>query len=62
MINWFYYPKSAKPPSLVLQVVDAFQAAYPAIASENHELPSNEVLAEARSGLESAGFLVETGK
>jgi hypothetical protein len=62
MIVWFYYPKSTKPPALVLQVVDAFREAYPAIASNTHELPSNKVLAEVRSSLERAGFLVETGK
>lgn len=62
MVNWFYYPKSAKPTSLALRVVEAFQIAHPAIDSGNYELSSNEVLAKVRKGLESAGFLVETGK
>ncbi len=62
MINWVYYPKSAKAPTVALQVVEAFQLGLPAINSTTQKLPSNNVLAAVSDSLISSGFTVETGK
>jgi hypothetical protein len=62
LINWVYYPKSAKATPLALAVVEAFVQASDVIDSTKHELPSNGVLAEVAAGLTRAGFIVETGK
>ena len=45
MINWVYFPKSAKPTLLTVKVVEAFGKALPLIDSTLHEHPSNVVLA-----------------
>jgi hypothetical protein len=45
-----------------LTVVRAFEAAYPSITSDQHKLPSNEVLTHVAPHLAGAGFTVETGK
>jgi hypothetical protein len=62
MINWLYYPRSRKAPTLIRSVVEVFQQALPSIDSAMHELNSNEVLAQVAPGLASLGFRVETGK
>lgn len=62
MLNWAYFPRSAKPTSLSLEVVKAFEAAYPQISSDQHTLPSNGVLAHVAPHLAAVGFTVETGK
>lgn len=62
MLNWAYFPRSAKPAPLALQVVAAFEAAYPKINSSANMLPSNGVLAHVAPLLAKAGFSVETGK
>ena len=62
MINWLYYPKSDKPTSLVISVVQAFQSVGAEINSSDHELNSNEVLAEVAPHLTKLQFKVETGK
>lgn len=62
MIKWLYYPRSDKPQPLVVSVVGAFEAVATAIDSSQHELNSNDVLAEVASGLATLGFRVETGK
>ena len=62
MLNWAYFPRSAKPPALALKVVEAFECALPAIASAKHSLPSNGVLAHVAPHLASCGFAVESGK
>lgn len=62
MIQWMYFPKSARATPLALAVVGAFEAVAPAIDSETKELPSNDVLALAGPHLAAAGFAIETGK
>jgi hypothetical protein len=62
MINWIYYPKSARATPTALAVVEAFVQASDAIDSAVHELPSNGVLAAVAGGLTAVGFVVETGK
>ena len=62
MLQWAYFPRSAKPTSLALDVVNAFDLVMPKIASEHHRLPSNSVLAEVATNLFSLGFKVESGK
>lgn len=61
-MNWAYFPRSAKPTPLALQVVDAFKAALPHIDSDKHTLPSNDVLEHVAPLLQAAGFKIETGK
>ena len=62
MLNWAYFPRSAKPTALALQVVAAFESAYPKIKSSAHTLSSNDVLSHIAEALQSGGFAVETGK
>lgn len=62
MINWAYFPRSAKPTLLSLAVVRAFDTVHQHISSDQHTLPSNGVLAHVGPHLTGAGFTVETGK
>ena len=62
MIQWQYYPKSDAGPDVAQTVVAAFEAANDAIDSSIHNLASNDVLAVITPALQSAGFVVETGK
>lgn len=62
MLNWAYFPRSARPVQLVLEVVAAFQQAYSSIDSSCHTLSSNGVLACLAPYLQEIGFTVETGK
>lgn len=62
MINWAYYPRSAKPSLLSIEVVKAFESVHQYISSDQHTLPSNGVLAHVGPHLATAGFAVETGK
>jgi hypothetical protein len=61
--EWFYYPASARPPGWVHDFTDAVTSAREDIESRAVlGLTSDRVLAALRPGLESLGFLVETGK
>jgi len=62
MLNWAYFPRSAKPTSLALDVVKAFQSAHSSFTSDKHTLKSNDVLAQVAPFLTTLGFRVETGK
>lgn len=62
MLNWAYFPRSAKPTGLTLQVVGAFESAFDLIDSTEHTLPSNGVLVHVAPFLSQAGFVVEAGK
>src|SRR3972149_3867899 len=62
VIQWMFFPKSARATPLALAIVDAFNAVAPQIDSEANELPSNDVLALTAPHLAAAGFTVETGK
>ena len=62
MLNWAYFPRSAKPTQLALTVVQAFQLAHSAISSDLHALPSNGVLQQVAPHLAALSFVVETGK
>jgi hypothetical protein len=62
MLNWAYFPRSEKPTELALSVVRAFEAVYPRITSDEHTLPSNEVLAHVAPQLVALGFTAEKGK
>ncbi len=61
-MNWAYFPRSAKPTPLALEIVSAFQSHHKAIDSAAHKLHSNAVLAVVANSLESIGFKVESGK
>jgi hypothetical protein len=62
VVGWQYFPKSDEIPPLLAQVVAAFETSHPECDSATHQLSSNEVLAIVRPGLESLGFVIETGK
>jgi hypothetical protein len=62
MISWQLFPKSLKPPAVVVQTVAAFEQVASTIDSATHQHASNQVLSLVRSGLEQVGFCVETGK
>lgn len=62
MLNWAYFPRSAKPTDLTLQVVGAFESAFSHIDSTDHTLQSNGVLSHVAPFLSQFGFTVETGK
>jgi hypothetical protein len=62
MINWMFFPKSARAHPLALNVVAAFDAVSTQIDSASYDLASNDVLALAAPHLAAAGFTVEIGK
>ncbi|PKB81958.1 MAG: hypothetical protein BZY88_05490 [SAR202 cluster bacterium Io17-Chloro-G9] len=62
MIRWQYYPKSNEIPGHLSDVLNVFQAKYGEIGSPQALLHSDRVLAILRSGFESLGFEVESGK
>jgi hypothetical protein len=62
VINWYYYPKSDRPPDRARQVVQAFEAIAADVDSARFDLKSNEVLARLAPHLQAAGFRVEAGK
>jgi len=62
MLNWAYFPRSARPTGLTLEVVGAFEAAFELIDSKRHTLQSNAVLGHVAPFLSQSGFAVETGK
>ena len=62
MLNWAYFPRSAKPVDLALAVVQVFGSCHEEIDSRRHTHESNSVLAKVRPGLVQLGFAVESGK
>jgi len=62
MLHWMCFPKSDKPPDIVIHVVEAFKKIFNEINSYKHNLKSNEVLLKIAPNLETLGFNVERGK
>ncbi|WP_248321186.1 hypothetical protein [Caballeronia sp. Sq4a] len=62
MVNWAYFPRSDKATRLAVGVVQAFEEVHSSIASDQHTLPSNGVLAYVAAPLAELGFAVEAGK
>ena len=62
MLNWAYFPRSAKATPLALSVVAAFEAGHASFTSAEHTHNSNEALARVAPHLKALGFLVESGK
>ena len=62
MINWMYYPRSKQADETSKAIIDAFVARESEIDSDTHDYESDDVLKIVRLNLESAGFIVETGK
>jgi hypothetical protein len=62
MINWHTFPKSVKPIEEIQDAISVFEAEDSRITSAQHQLDSNGVLAVVRPGLQSLGFVIETGK
>ncbi|MES2187191.1 MAG: hypothetical protein V4505_21765 [Pseudomonadota bacterium] len=62
MLNWAYFPRSAKPTDLTKQVVAAFEACHASFTSSEHMHASNIVLGHVAPYLIECGFIVEAGK
>jgi hypothetical protein len=63
MINWAYFPQSAKPVPLAMKVVSVFESISDSIDSSTHDVQvSDDVLAVAADHFENIGFRVERGK
>lgn len=62
MIQWRCFPSNLKPTQAMNEIVDAFAASEESIASETHELTSNEVLQAVASSLMVLDYKVETSK
>jgi hypothetical protein len=62
MLNWAYFPRSAKPTHLAKQVVAAFEASHASFTSSEHMHSSNVVLGHVAPHLVACGFIVEAGK
>jgi len=62
MIEWQYFPKSAELPAHLKDVIDVFSHASPEIASPEHGLTSDAVLAHIREKLVEQGYAVESSK
>lgn len=61
-MNWAYFPRSAKPTSLAVEVVEVFRHHHGCIDSATHTSNSNAVLTVIAKSLENIGFRVEAGK
>lgn len=60
---WSYYPRMARPPEWVAELVAAFAASKGVIESRSHSgVTSNDVLLELQPALKALGYEVETGK
>lgn len=61
-LNWAFFPRSAKPTKLAMDVVSAFEEIHNAFDSSTNQLNSNAVLSHIAPALTAMGFSVETGK
>ena len=60
---WQHFPKSIACPNNLLDIIKVFEVSSKEIISRgNVGQSSNDVLAHVRNGLESLGFIVESGK
>ena len=65
---WTYFPRNARPPQWVVDLIAATATARPVIdssplpAEEAARLTSDTVLASLRPGMEELGYQVESGK
>ena len=62
MIRFQFFPRSQGITESIQHVINCFVAAESEITSKSKNLSSNQVLERLRPGLESIGFLVESGK
>lgn len=62
MINWIFFPKSKRPPSIALDVVSIFKNTSRRIDSRTYDLSSNRVLELLSEQLQKVGFKVEKGR
>lgn len=61
--SWRYYPSRDRAPEWVASLVGSFAAVQETIDSRTHTgVSSDNVLAAVRSGIETDGYRVETGK
>jgi len=61
--SWRYYPSRDRAPDWVAGLVGSFAAVRETIDSRTHSgVSSDQVLAAVRSGIETDGYRVETGK
>lgn len=62
-LEWQYFPKHSPSSDFIKKLVDTFETELPRISSHNNVGQSSDaVLAILRPGLDSLGFLVESGK
>lgn len=62
MIKFQFFPRSQGITAEIEAVIDCFRNVEGEIGSASKKLPSDEVLATLRHGLEALGFKVESGK
>jgi hypothetical protein len=62
MIKWMFYPHSDPITAVGKRLTEVFETEAANIASDSHELTSNEVLAFVSDRLALEGFEVESGK
>jgi len=63
MVQWIYYPRSAEPTAMALEIVDTFRAVAGQIDSSKHKKQESQVvLSKVIKGLSKLGFQVERGK
>lgn len=61
--SWRYYPSRDRAPDWVAGLVGSFAVVQETIDSRTHTgVSSDQILAAVRSGIETEGYLVETGK
>ncbi|MCS3862948.1 hypothetical protein GGP86_002737 [Salinibacter ruber] len=63
-INHIYFPRTEPPPEYTPEIISSFEDQLERIGTigQDDGLPSDEVLATVRPGLENLGFDVEAGK
>lgn len=62
--SWSYYPRNTRPPAWASELAEVVGAAQETISTVDRQtkLNSDDVLSNLRSGMERAGYVVETGK
>ena len=60
--SWIVFPNSLRPSKELRALASAFDKHMDEIASESHNLKSNDVLAAVAGDLEAIGYVVEKGK
>lgn len=62
MIQWMFYPSSAKLPNHLQSIVSTFEKNDQRISSDSFQLKSDDVLATLADDLDACGYRVERSK